>query len=123
MEKKPKNINKLKIVEIRKADPNSNNLNGKSFSKPSNSTAKKTVEICHFCKCKVNIQDIKQHLEEECDPSLDENEVRSGDWYELNSVDSRDGSKYIGYLAREYEESRWGSHPIHDPYGEESSPD
>jgi hypothetical protein len=41
-------------------------------------------------------------------------------WYECNTVDPMDGSKYIGYTAREYESSRYGSYPIHDDYGDES---
>jgi hypothetical protein len=44
----------------------------------------------------------------------------SMDWYDCNSVDRRDGSKYIGYTRREYEDSRFGSFPIHDDYGDES---
>jgi hypothetical protein len=44
----------------------------------------------------------------------------STDWYDCNSVDKRDGSKYIGYTRREYENSRFGSFPIHDNYGDES---
>lgn len=42
------------------------------------------------------------------------------DWYVCNSVDRMDGSKYIGYHRREYEDSRFGSFPVHDDYGEES---
>ena len=37
-----------------------------------------------------------------------------------NSLNSMDGSKYIGYYRREYENSRFGSFPAHDDYGEES---
>lgn len=42
------------------------------------------------------------------------------DWYACNSVDLMDGSKYIGYHRREYEDSRFGSFPVHDDYSEES---
>lgn len=42
------------------------------------------------------------------------------DWYACNSVDRMDGSKYIGYYRREYEDSRFGSFPVHDDYSEES---
>jgi hypothetical protein len=42
------------------------------------------------------------------------------DWYACNSVDRMDGSKYIGYHRREYEDSRFGSFPVHDDYSEES---
>ncbi|MBD1848456.1 hypothetical protein [Leptolyngbya sp. FACHB-711] len=42
------------------------------------------------------------------------------DWYACNSVDRMDGSKYIGYHRREYDDSRFGSLPIHDDYSEES---
>jgi predicted GIY-YIG superfamily endonuclease len=41
-------------------------------------------------------------------------------WYSLNSVDPIDGHKYIGYLGREYKDSRFGSYPLHDDYGDES---
>jgi hypothetical protein len=45
------------------------------------------------------------------------------DWFFLNSVDPMDGSKYIGYLDREYEGSRFGTYPLHDDYGDEAWPD
>jgi len=48
------------------------------------------------------------------------NYSEQGDWYTFNSVDRMDGSKYIGYQCREYENSRFGSFPIHDDYGEEA---
>lgn len=41
-------------------------------------------------------------------------------WYDCNSVDSNDASKYIGFYQREYGGSRFGSYPIHDDYSEES---
>jgi hypothetical protein len=42
------------------------------------------------------------------------------DWYECNTVDPIDGSKYLGFERREYEDSRFGSFPLHDDYGDES---
>jgi hypothetical protein len=42
------------------------------------------------------------------------------DWYDCNTIDREDASKYIGYHRREYEDSRFGSFPIHDGYDEES---
>lgn len=42
------------------------------------------------------------------------------DWYSCNSVDAMDGSKYIGYTRREYEDSRFGTFPIHDDYSDEA---
>ena len=45
------------------------------------------------------------------------------DWYACNSVDRIDGSKYVGYNRREYKDSRFGSFPIHDSYGDESCAD
>jgi len=43
-------------------------------------------------------------------------------WHECNSSDRIDASKYWGYLAREYNGSRFGSYPMCDDYGDESSP-
>lgn len=43
-----------------------------------------------------------------------------GSWNDCNTIDRSDGSKYLGYLRREYESSRFGSYPIHDDYSEES---
>lgn len=48
------------------------------------------------------------------------NNHRDSDWYECNNVDPLDGSKYLGYLRREYENSQFGSFPLHDDYGDES---
>jgi len=48
------------------------------------------------------------------------NDDRDSNWYECNNVDSIDGSKYLGYLRREYENSQFGSYPLHDDYGDES---
>jgi hypothetical protein len=31
-----------------------------------------------------------------------------------------DGSKYLGYHRREYQDKRFGSFPMHDDYGDES---
>jgi|GEM_PF-3659510 len=42
-------------------------------------------------------------------------------WYEANSVDYDDGGKYWGYGSREYG-NRFGSYPMFDDYGDESSP-
>ncbi|PAX57190.1 hypothetical protein [Brunnivagina elsteri] len=44
----------------------------------------------------------------------------NSDWFDCNSVDRMDGSKYIGYTRREREDSRFGSFPVHDDYGDES---
>ena len=57
--------------------------------------------------------------------SIDYSFVENGDsvatnWYDCNSVDPADASKYIGFYQREYGGSRFGSFPIHDDYGEES---
>ena len=53
--------------------------------------------------------------------SSEENDFSSYmSWYDCNSVDPDDASKYIGYYQREYGGSRFGSFPIHDNYGEES---
>lgn len=41
-------------------------------------------------------------------------------WYDCNSVDPADASKYMGYYQREYGGSRFGSFPVHDDYGEDS---
>lgn len=50
----------------------------------------------------------------------DEDVDISVDWYTCNSVDRMDGSKFLGFTRREYEDSRFGSFPIHDDYSEES---
>ncbi|MGB5959837.1 MAG: hypothetical protein WBG73_04185 [Coleofasciculaceae cyanobacterium] len=42
--------------------------------------------------------------------------------YECNSWDYDDANKYCGYLAREYNGSRFGSYPLCDDYGEDSHP-
>jgi hypothetical protein len=42
--------------------------------------------------------------------------------YECNSWDYDDATKYGGYLAREYNGSRFGSYPLCDDYGEDSHP-
>jgi len=58
-----------------------------------------------------------------CYDSKQSDEENSGDvadWYECNTVDRMDGSKYIGYHRREYESNRFGSFPIHDDYSDES---
>ncbi|KPQ31747.1 MAG: Protein of unknown function (DUF3505) [Phormidesmis priestleyi Ana] len=40
--------------------------------------------------------------------------------HSCKSVDRMDGSKYIGYYRREYQNSRFGSFPAHDDYSEDS---
>jgi hypothetical protein len=44
-------------------------------------------------------------------------------WHEVNTLDQMDSGRYIGYLAREYKDSRYGTLPLHDDYGDESWPD
>lgn len=44
-------------------------------------------------------------------------------WQEFNSYEARFGKKYIGYLRREYQNSRFGSYPLYDDYSEESDPE
>jgi hypothetical protein len=42
-------------------------------------------------------------------------------WYEVNGLERRDASLYRGYLRNEgpcFGPGRYGSYPIHDPYGE-----
>ncbi|HYW22202.1 MAG TPA: hypothetical protein VE956_23390 [Nodularia sp. (in: cyanobacteria)] len=50
-------------------------------------------------------------------------EDRAVDWSEANSYDRHFGGKYLGYLRRECNGSRFGSYPLHDDYSEDSSPD
>jgi hypothetical protein len=50
-------------------------------------------------------------------------EDRIVDWSETNSYDRRFGGKYLGYLRREYNGSRFGSMPLYDDYSEHSDPD
>jgi hypothetical protein len=45
------------------------------------------------------------------------------DWYQANSYDNLFGKKYIGYLRREDNDSKFGSYPLHDDYSEDSNPD
>ncbi len=53
----------------------------------------------------------------------DSSSESEGSFGSIVSRDNRDGSKYIGFTRREYENSRFGSYPIHDDYGEDSFPD
>jgi hypothetical protein len=65
----------------------------------------------------------KHHIDQKTrNQYYSENDDSDGyaDWYACNSVDRMDGSKYIGYHRREYEDSRFGSFPVHDDYSEES---
>jgi len=56
----------------------------------------------------------EEELQEEFYPE------RDIDWSELNGYETRFGKKYLGYLRREHENSRFGSYPLHDDYSEES---
>lgn len=51
------------------------------------------------------------------------NSERDIDWHECNSYETRFGKKYLGYLRRESQDSRFGSYPLHDDYSEESNPE
>ena len=42
---------------------------------------------------------------------------------EINGYENDFAEKYIGYLRRENEGSKYGSYPLHDDYTEESFPD
>ena len=44
---------------------------------------------------------------------------RDIEWSELNSYEIRFSKKYLGYVRREYQNSRFGSYPLHDDYIEE----
>lgn len=48
---------------------------------------------------------------------------RQSTWDECNSYDRLDASRHIGYHRREYEDSQFGSYPMHDDYSEDSFPD
>lgn len=65
----------------------------------------------------------KMHSLYRSNASAQEEPDSSSSSYYAPPRDSRDGSKYIGFTRREYQESRFGSFPIHDDYSEESSPD
>jgi len=98
------------------------------------------VLACPCCKASVKATNLKYHIRKAHQQTLQSEPPRmlqsysSGatsasdthvvaDWSECNSFDRRDDSKDIGYLCREYQDSRFGSFPMHDAYGEESSPD
>ncbi len=49
--------------------------------------------------------------------------VREVNWEECNSYEKMFGKKYIGYLRRENNNSKFGSYPLHDDYSEDSNPD
>lgn len=54
-------------------------------------------------------------------PGTPENEEYREKWYEVNGLERRDASRNLGYLANEgprFGRGRYGSYPIHDPYGE-----
>lgn len=72
----------------------------------------KTIERYSNCSADSNARN-QNYVENDSDRSY-------ADWYTCNSVDRMDGSKYIGYHRREYEDSRFGSFPVHDDYSEES---
>lgn len=106
---------------IKKVHPAKNNLlNSKSkaqskvLSSPSSAT-------------NVNQKRSKKHLKKVIS---DKNYINAtserydcADWYECNTVDPIDGSKYLGFERREYKDSRFGSFPLHDDYGDESGAD
>lgn len=103
---------------------------------------------CPHCSSKVRKDRLKKHLEKKCTGHFTQSskmlsatkhsrkpkhnaprtqrrsyaQPRHSDpsWYDCNSVDQMDGSKYLGYYRREYEGSRFGSFPLHDDYSEES---
>ena len=95
------------------------------------SSSQKLVQ-CPKCRCSVRFDRLKNHLKKvhhdqqsvvDSEGSVEfENDESDDyvDWYACNSVDRMDGSKYIGYHRREYEDSRFGSFPVHDDYSEES---
>lgn len=51
-----------------------------------------------------------------------QDQQRQASWDECNSFDRFDGSKNIGYHSWEYQNSQYGSYPMHDDYSEESFP-
>lgn len=71
--------------------------------------------LTRYSKHYIDRQTRAQYYSEGNDESND-----YADWYECNSVDRMDGSKYIGYYRREYEDRQFGSFPVHDDYSEES---
>ncbi len=110
-----------------------------SISKPREGRHEQPLDwsLCKQCNVEVRPKNLERHLFKihgirisknpltRGKPNIlfknnDTNDDRDSDWYECNNVDSRDGSKYLGYLRREYENSQFGSFPLHDDYGDES---
>lgn len=91
------------------------------------------LESCPHCNAQVRHDRIKKHILkvhsdliknqeefEESEEEFEEFEEHDISWEELNTYETRFGEKYIGYLRREYDNSRFGSYPLHDDYSEES---
>ena len=81
------------------------------------------VVSCPYCAVRVSQKRLKKHIKR---VHIDQNYINKSetsayaDWYECNTVDSIDGSKYLGFERREYQDSRFGSFPLHDDYSEDS---
>ena len=96
--------------------------NIKSLSN-SQSQAQSQVLSCPYCAASVSQKRFKKHIKRVHPDQQYINTLESSncaDWYDCNTVDPIDGSKYLGFERREYEDSRFGSFPLHDDYGEES---
>ncbi|MBD2637231.1 hypothetical protein H6G52_17815 [Limnothrix sp. FACHB-881] len=81
---------------------------------------KHTNRLPTLSRCRKHpIENLNGNTTEECLRN-DQYSENHADWYSCNSVDAMDGSKYIGYHRREYQQSRFGSFPVHDDYSDES---
>lgn len=78
--------------------------------------SKKIIKKYNIIESRLLNED-KDEYEEEDEPE------RHITWEELNSYEPRFGKKYLGYQRREYENSRFGSYPLHDDHSEESDPE
>jgi hypothetical protein len=84
--------------------------------------------VCKWCGEFVDCVNLQEHKRKKCPrrhgrptvnhfpggPQADREDLFHGS-------DPRDGSKYLGWMARE--NGQFGSYPMHDAYGEESGPD
>lgn len=68
---------------------------------------------------KLDDQNLSKSISETERKNFQANEGRQA-WFNNNSVDNDDGSKYVGFLAREH--GKFGSSCLIDDYGEESFP-